>query len=180
MIKVEYRKMKSTIQFTTTLYKFDKQGEKTGWTYLEISAKQANQLNPNCKVSFRIKGSIDSCKFQKTALLPMGEGKFILPFNAAMRKATGKKLGDKIKVTMEVDDRKLELSADLMKCLMEDPMAMDFFSSLPKSHQNYYSKWVDSAKTDHTKTKRIVVCLTAFNKKQSFGEMMREYKRANF
>ncbi|MBL7876027.1 MAG: DUF1905 domain-containing protein [Cyclobacteriaceae bacterium] len=168
------------IQFTTTLYKFDKQNEKTGWTYLEISTRQANQLKPNCKVSFRVKGSIDSYNFQKTALLPMGEGKFILPFNAAMRKATGKKLGDKIKVTLEVDDRKLEISADLMKCLKEDHIAMDFFTSLPKSHQNYYSKWVDSAKTLQTKTKRIVVCLTAFGKKQSFGEMMREYKNAKF
>jgi hypothetical protein len=148
------------LQFTTTLYKFDKQGEKTGWTYFEISAKQAHQLKPNCKVSFRVKGSIDSFSFQKTALL----------------KATGKKLGDKIKVALEADDRKLELSADLMKCLKEDPMAMEFFSALPKSHQNYYSKWIESAKTKQTKTKRIVVSLIAFAKKQSYGEMMRGYK----
>jgi uncharacterized protein YdeI (YjbR/CyaY-like superfamily) len=99
-----------------------------------------------------------------------------MPFNAAMRKATGKKLGDKIKVALEVDDRKLELSADLMKCLKEDPMAMEFFSALPKSHQNYYSKWIESAKTKQTKTKRIVVSLIAFAKKQSYGEMMRGYK----
>jgi hypothetical protein len=164
------------LQFTATLYKFDKQGEKTGWTYFEISARQAHQLKPNCKVSFRVKGSIDSYSFQKTALLPMGDGKFIMPFNAAMRKATGKKLGDKIKVALEVDDRKLELSADLMKCLREDPMAMEFFSALPKSHQNYYSKWIESAKTKQTKTKRIVVSLIAFAKKQSYGEMMRGYK----
>ena len=164
------------IQFTTTLYKFDKQGEKTGWTYFEISARQAHRLKPNCKVSFRVKGSIDSFSFQKTALLPMGDGKFIMPFNAVMRKATGKKLGDKIKVVLEVDDRKLEISADLMKCLKEDPMAMEFFLSLPRSHQNYYSKWIESAKTQQTKTKRIVVSLLAFAKKQSYGEMMRGYK----
>ncbi|MDZ7650765.1 MAG: YdeI/OmpD-associated family protein [Cytophagales bacterium] len=129
----------SLIQFTTTLHKFDKKGEKTGWTYLEISSRQAHQLKPNCKGSFRIKGAIDSYTFQKTALLPMGDGKFILPFNAALRKATGKKSGDKIKVSIEADDRKLEISADLMKCLKEDPMAMEYFSSLPKSHQNYYT-----------------------------------------
>lgn len=164
------------IQFTTTLYKFDKQGEKTGWTYFEISVRQAHQLKPNCKVSFRVKGTIDSFSFQKTALLPMGDGKFIMPFNAAMRKATGKKLGDKIRVVLEVDDRKLEISSDLMKCLKEDPLAMEFFSSLPKSHQNYYSKWIESAKTKQTKTKRIVVSLIAFAKKQSYGEMMRSYK----
>lgn len=168
------------IRFTTTLYKFDKKGEKTGWTYLEISSRQASQLKKECKVSFRVKGSLDAYAFQKTALIPMGDGKFILPFNAAMRKATGKKLGDKITVTMEVDDRKLELSSDLMKCLKDDSVAMEFFKSLPKSHQNYFSKWIDGAKTLQTKTRRIVVAMTAFGKHQGYAEMMREYKKVDF
>ncbi len=168
------------IRFTANLNRFDKQGEKTGWTYLEISANQANKLKAGCKVSFRVKGTLDSFAFQKTALIPMGNGKFILPFNAVMRKATGKKLGDKITVTMEADDRKLELSADLLSCLKEDTVAMEFFKSLPKSHQNYFSKWIESAKTIQTKTRRIVVAMTAFGKHQGYSEMMREYRKADF
>lgn len=161
------------ITFTTTILKFDKKGEKSGWTFIEISKKQGQKLKPDCKVSFRVKGTLDSHAIQKTAILPLGEGNFILPLNGAMRRAIGKKQGDKLKVTLEADDRKLTLSNDLLLCLKEDPDALKFFKSLPNSHQQYFSKWIESAKTAHTKTKRIVMAMTAFTKKQGFPEMLR-------
>jgi hypothetical protein len=161
------------ITFTTTILKFDKKGEKTGWTYIAISKRQAQQLKPDCKVSFRVKGALDSYPIQKTAILPMGEGSFILPLNGTMRRAIGKKQGDKLKVSLEADSRKLPLSHDLMICLKEDPDALKFFKSLPNSHQQYFSKWIEEAKTPHTKTKRIVMAITAFTKKQGFPEMLR-------
>lgn len=161
------------ITFTTTILKFDKKGDKTGWTYIEISKRQAQQLKPDCKVSFRVKGTLDSHPIQKTSILPMGEGLFILPLNGLMRKAIGKKQGDKLKVSLEGDSRNLTLSHDLMICLKDDADAMKFFKSLPNSHQQYFSKWIEDAKTAHTKTKRIVMALTAFTKKQGFPEMIR-------
>ena len=54
---------------------------------------------------------------------------------------------------------------------------MKFFKTLPGSHQRYFSKWIEDAKTMQTKTKRIVMALTAFSKKQGFPEMMRENKK---
>lgn len=45
----------ATVQFTTTIHKFDKQGEKTGWTYFEIPADLAQKLKPGNKKSFRVK-----------------------------------------------------------------------------------------------------------------------------
>jgi hypothetical protein len=55
-----------------------------------------------------------------------------------------------------------------MKCLKEDPEAMKFFKSLPDSHQKYFIKWIEGAKTASIKTKRIVTCLTAFSKKMNY------------
>ncbi len=165
------------ITFSTTLLKFDKQGEKTGWTYIEISPVRAQKLNPGVKVGYRVKGKLDQFTFEKTALLPMGEGGFILPVNAKIRKSIGKRQGDTLAVTMELDQRQIQPSADFMKCLKEDPEAMKFFKTLPGSHQRYFSKWIDDAKTMHTKTKRIVMALTAFSKKQGYAEMMRENRR---
>jgi hypothetical protein len=162
------------IRYITTILKFNKKGEKSGWTYIEISESQAQKLKPNTKVSFRVKGTLDQFVFEKVALLPMGDGMFIMPVNAAMRKSLGKKEGDKIKVVMDIDERKLALSSDLMKCLKEEPDSLVYFKSLPMSHQNYYSKWIESAKTTATKSKRIVMALTAFSKKQVFSEMIRE------
>ena len=40
------------IRYTTSLLKFDKQGEKTGWTYIVIPADIAQQINPGIKKSF--------------------------------------------------------------------------------------------------------------------------------
>lgn len=164
------------ITFSSTILRFNEKSEKTGWTYVVISKKHAHQLKPDTKISFRVKGLLDSHPIQLVALLPMGEGKFMLPINAAMRKATGKKWGDTLTVSLEADESKIVLSPDLMKCLKDDPEAMRFFKSLPVSHQRYFSKWIESAKTVHTKTKRIVTCLTAFNKKMNYGEMMRSYR----
>ncbi len=85
----------SMIKFTTTINRFDKQGEKTGWTYIEISASQAKKINQEVKVGYRVKGKLDNFSFEKTALLPMGEGRFIMPLKAAIRKFIGKRQGDK-------------------------------------------------------------------------------------
>jgi len=164
------------IIFTATIQKFAKQGEKTGWTYIEISASQAKKLKPDTKVSFRVKGSLDSFKIKQIALLPMGEGHFIMPLNAAMRKATGKKVGDKLKVSLEEDKSEFAFSEDFITCLQDDPVAFDFFQTLSGSHQKYFSKWIDSAKTSATKTKRIVMAVTALSKKQGYPEMIRANK----
>ncbi len=161
------------ILFTATIHKFAKQGEKTGWTYIEISAGQAKKLKPDTRVSFRVKGSLDSFKIKQIALIPMGEGNFIMPLNAAMRKGTGKKLGDKLKVSLEADDSEFVFSEEFMVCLQDDPVAYDFFQSLSGSHQKYFSKWIDSAKTSATRTKRIVMAVVALSKKQGYPEMIR-------
>lgn len=164
------------ITFSTRILKFDKKGEKTGWSYIEISKRQAEQLKPECRVSFRIKGSLDAHAINQTALLPMGEGDFILPLNGTMRKAIGKKEGDVLKVKIELDERPLALSSDFVMCLKDDPRAYNFFKTLPKSHQVYFSKWIESAKTISTKTKRITMAVIALGLGQGYPEMIRANK----
>jgi hypothetical protein len=168
------------IAFTATIQRFDKKGEKTGWSYIEISAAQAQKLKPGTRTSFRVKGKLDQFAIKQVALIPMGDGKFIIPFNATMRKGTGKKHGDKVKVVLEADESKFKLNADFMACLKDDPVANAYFKSLPVGHQRYFSKWIDSAKTTPTKTKRIVMAVNALARKMGFPEMIREEKRNKF
>jgi len=106
----------------------------------------------------------------------MGEGNFILPFNASIRKATGKKAGDIVRIKFEVDESQLKISADLLRCLKDDPKAYAFFRKLPPSHQRYFSRWIEDAKTPATKTKRITMALIAFESGQGYSEMMRANK----
>jgi hypothetical protein len=164
------------VQFSATIKKFGEQGEKTGWTYIQVPAEVACQLKPNNKKSFRVKGKFDDYKFEKVSLLPMGGGDFIIPINASIRKGIHKGKGATIAVNMEVDESRLELDGDLLKCLQDEPTALSYFQTLPKSHQNYYSKWIESAKTEATKAKRIALTVTACAKRMSYGEMMREEK----
>jgi hypothetical protein len=164
------------IRFKTEILKFQKKGEKTGWSYIEISASQANKLKKDCRVSFRVKGTLDEHRIEKTAILPMGDGSFILPMNGTIRKAIRKEAGDKVAVAIEADERELSISNDFLRCLKDEPGALTFFRSLPKGHQNYFSKWIDSAKTMPTKTKRITMAVIALASGQGFPEMIRANK----
>lgn len=165
------------LTYTTRIKKFDKKGEKTGWSFIEISKQQAQKLKPNTKVSFRVKGQLDDLFIEKTALVPMGDGHFILPVNGTMRRALRKKAGDSLKVSIQEDNRDLTPSADFMQCLDDEPAAKVFFKTLPMSHQRYFSKWIESAKTMQTKTKRIVMAVTGLAMKQGYPEMIRANKK---
>ncbi|HMV07538.1 MAG TPA: YdeI/OmpD-associated family protein [Cyclobacteriaceae bacterium] len=160
----------------TLTCRIEKSPDKGGWSYIIIDKKHAEKLKPGTRTSFRVKGTLDKHRIERTSLLPIREGRFMLPVNGAIRKATGKKAGDKITVSLMLDESKIVLSADLMTCLKDDVEAMKFFKSLPGSHQKYYSKWIETAKSAHTKTKRIAFCLTAFSKHLNFTDMMKEYK----
>lgn len=162
------------IKFTATLQKFKEQVEKTGWTYIDIPAEIANKIKPNCKISFRIKGKIDAYCFKATSILPMGEGNFILPLNTTVRKNIKKsRTNEKVVLQVEEDKTELKVSKDLLACLEDDKNAKMIFMKLPKSHQNYYSKWIESAKTDATKAKRIAMCINGFNNNMTYAEMLR-------
>ncbi len=164
------------ISFSTKILRFKDQGEKTGWSYIEISKRNAQKLNPGSGKSFRVKGTLDTFALGKTSVLPMGDGKFILPINAKIRKGTGKAAGDSIQVQLALDERPLELSKEFLLCLKDDERAYAFFATLPKGHQNYFSKWIDSAKTIATKTKRITMAIIALAQQQGFPEMLRSNK----
>jgi uncharacterized protein YdeI (YjbR/CyaY-like superfamily) len=64
----------------------------------------------------------------------------------------------------------------MIACLKDDPPAYSHFKTLTKGHQQYFSKWIESAKTSSTKAKRIVMAVTALAKQQGFPEMLRENK----
>ena len=167
-------------QFTTILLQFAEMGEKTGWTYIRVPAAIAQKLLPGNKKSFRVKGRLDDHPVKQVALLPMGdkaEGDFIMPVNATMRKAIRKIKGAPVKVTLELDKAAIQLPKDLLECLADEPKALAFFKSLAKSHQNYFGKWVDSAKTDATRAKRIAQTVNAMAKSRTFSEMVRALKQ---
>ena len=136
--------------------------------------KIAKQLKPGNKKSFRVKGRLDDFEIEKVALIPMGEGDFIMAINAAMRKGIGKRKGAPLKVQLSIDDSPILPPAELLECMEDEPEALIYFNSLPQGHRNYFTKWIDSAKTDVTKAKRIALVIKTMVRKMDFGAMLRE------
>ena len=164
-------------RFTAVLQKFGEKGEKSGWIYIEIPPDITEQINPGVRTSYRIKGKIDKHPLQQTALIPLGEGTFILPTNAAMRRAIRKQEGAAVSLELDLDSSPVELSKDLMDCLADEPQALAFFITLPKGQQNYFSNWIESAKTTETRVKRISQAVQGLAMHMGYGEMVRYFKK---
>ncbi len=165
------------VQFIATINRFESKGEKTGWTYIEIPADVAQQLKPGNKKSFRVKGKLDNFKIDGIALIPMGGGIFIMALNADLRKGIGKRKGAMLKVQLSADEKGFVFNKDFIDCLADEPRAKSFFESLTGSHQKYFSKWIDSAKTEPTKVKRIMMAVNSLAKKMGYPEMIRAAKK---
>jgi hypothetical protein len=165
------------VRFTATLKRFASQGEKTGWTYIEVPTELAQQVKPGQKQTFRVKGRIDQHSISGVALMPMGGGNFILTINAVIRKAIKKQKGATVEVQLEEDKAEIKPPAELIECLKDEPKALEYFNSLTKGHQNYFTKWIESAKTETTRAKRIADSVNALSKKMDFGLMLRSLKK---
>jgi len=167
------------VQFTTIIRQFNEQGEKTGWTHIIIPADIARQLMPGNKKSFRVKGKLDDFSISGIALMPMGGGEFVMPLNATIRKGIHKKEGAMLIAKLEVDKKEIKPPAEFVECLKDEPVAEEHYFSLAKSHQLYFTRWINSAKTEPTKTKRIAQAVNALSKKFDFGMMLRSIKQEN-
>jgi hypothetical protein len=166
------------VEFTTIILQFAEQGEKTGWTYIEIPADIAQQMKPGNKKSFRVKGMLDALPVNGMALMPMGEGNFIMALKAEVRKGIHKHAGAMLQVRLEVDnDFKVEMPDDLQECFDFEPEAYEFFNSLAKSHREYFIRWIDGAKTNETRAKRIVNTINAMLRKWSYSQMIRAMRK---
>jgi len=165
------------IHFKAEIERFQSMGEKTGWSYVFLPAALANDIKADCKRSFRVKGKIDLVEVSGIATIPMGAGDFIIALKGELRKKLGKEEGATVELYLEEDkDFKIEMPEDLEICLSEEEFLMENFLKQPKSHQNYFIRWINEAKTETTRTKRLALTVTAMYKKQDFGAMIRESK----
>jgi uncharacterized protein YdeI (YjbR/CyaY-like superfamily) len=84
-----------------------------------------------------------------------------------------------ISVQLKEDNTPRIIPEWLTDCLDDEPEASGYFYGLNNSHQDYFIKWIESAKTETTKTKRLALCITAFTRKMSYGEMIRASRTEN-
>jgi len=98
----------------------------------------------------------------RTTIAPMG-GEFWIPVSAEQRDKAGVAAGDKLAVTVELDDapRVVEVPDDLGAALGADRAATAFYETLSFTNQRQYVEWVTSAKKPETRADRIVKTMEA-------------------
>jgi hypothetical protein len=98
---------------------------------------------------------LDGYTYRSTAGV-MG-GQSMIGVSAAVRKATGLKGGDPVRVTLTVADtpREVDVPDDLAAALAADEQAQAFFATLSNSLQRYHVDTVNAAKTPETRQRRI-------------------------
>jgi uncharacterized protein YdeI (YjbR/CyaY-like superfamily) len=81
----------------------------------------------------------------------------ILPVLKAIREKIHKNIGDTVQVVLELDDqpRIIEPPQDLIKAFQQNPVAGERFKHLSYTHQREYVQWIEEAKRQPTRERRI-------------------------
>ncbi len=149
-------------------YQLEKFPGKGGWTYVVIEEVLQDKRAPFGWV--KVKGWIDDFEIKQYKLMPMGNQRLFLPVRAEIRKKIQKKEGDWVKVVLYADHSALEIPAELLACLQDDPVAHQTFLSYTEGQQKEFLDWIASAKTDKTKVERIAATLDKLAKGKKFRD----------
>lgn len=125
------------------------------WTVVDVpfSVKEAFGKTGHA----RIRGWIDGLEIEKT-LMPAGRGRHVLVVTKALQKQLNKRPGDRISVILELNEPKIEAEAmgiDFEDALENAPSAKAVWAKYSPSHRREILKYINEAKTEATRARRI-------------------------
>ncbi len=128
---------------------------------IEIPDKNLAELGGNRRAPLKV--TLNNYTYQSTAA-GMG-GKCLVVFPTKDREASGVKSGDKITVTLELDDgyRKVDVPPELAEALAKNGLS-DTFHDLNYSTRKEYARQISEAKAEETKTRRVQKIIDALLK----------------
>ncbi len=124
------------------------------WTYFDIPLDRMQLLGAKGQV--RVKGTINGHPFRNSAR-PHGNGSHYIVVDRSIRDAMGVTQGDVVKVEMEIDTapRTLEIPADFADVLGVKGKQREAFEALSYSRKKEFVEWIESAKKEDTRSRRI-------------------------
>jgi len=92
----------------------------------------------------------------RTTLFTM-DGRALLGLNREVRNAAGVEAGQEVSIELERDDepRTVEVPRDLAVALEADPAVRETFERLSYTHRKEYVRWIEEAKREETRTRRV-------------------------
>ena len=88
-------------------------------------------------------------------------GESLLGLNRAVRQEAGVEAGDSVAVRLELDTapREVDVPEALATALAADDVARAAFEKLAYTHRKEFARWVDEAKRDETRERRVAKTL---------------------
>jgi hypothetical protein len=124
------------------------------WTYLSVPFDARKRYGS--KGQLKVKGSIDGHPFRST-LLPRGDGTHYLVVPREIRGQIGASAGATVTVVLEHDTapRTITPPEDMRAALAAREGSLPASERLAPSHQKRYVTWIESAKRQETRQRRI-------------------------
>lgn len=114
-----------------------------------------------------VKATIDGEPY-RGSLVKYGSPQHMFPILKAIREKIGKKTGDTVDITLEMDtvERDVEIPKDFKKALKEHKLDKAFLS-MSYSHRREWVQWIEGAKKEETRVNRIAKAIERLSEKPS-------------
>jgi bacteriocin resistance YdeI/OmpD-like protein/uncharacterized protein DUF1905 len=119
-----------------------------------LSDDQVDKIGEGAR-RFPVRATINDYTWRTTVTRRRDE--FLLGLSRAVRKQTGVEAGDtvEVEITLDTSERKVDVPPALAEALARDRAAAAAFEKLAYSHRKEYARWVDEAKRDETRRRRV-------------------------
>ncbi len=123
-----------------------------------LSDEQVAAVGEGAK-RFPVRATVNGHTWRTTVTRMRGE--YLVGLSRAVREAAGVEAGDvaELRLELDVDPREVEVPAALAQALSQNPDARATFDGLAFTHRKEFARWIEEAKRDDTRARRIVQTL---------------------
>ncbi len=108
---------------------------------------------------FPVRAVVNGYEWRTTVTRMRGE--FLLGLSRDVREGAGAQAGDEVQVELELDTsaREVDVPEALTLALAGDPQARVAFEGLAYTHRKEYARWIQEAKREETRGRRVAQAL---------------------
>lgn len=126
---------------------------KGGWTFVrlpEIKTPSGKPLGWD-----KVRALFDDHEVSEIGLLSLGNGQRFLPVKAEIRKTIGKQAGEQIRLQLFALVKELDVRAELLLCLEDEPEALSHFQSWKTQERDKYVSWIEQGQSMEQQVERM-------------------------